>query len=1071
MLKDSRQRSEATDPRHSFIVQAPAGSGKTEILTQRYLRLLSTVSAPEQIVALTFTRKAASEMRERILQALQKVAQGNKPQSEHQQQTFAFAAEALNRSKEFNWQLLDQPNRLRVMTIDSLCQALSQAIPIHDKQSPYAQISEDPQLLYRTAARACLNYALENENYHSSLKNLLSHLDNRQDRLHDLLTDLLANRDQWLSSLYFAREQDKTRYEQMLTFIEQHELERFQQAIPLAYRDELCLLARQVASIEAKQDSPRYALSEWFNFELLDIKIAKALAALLLTSEDKLRKSFDHHVGLKRGVCADEMYNNLKTASKELLANLDETADFLEALVKIKILPEPHYDAEQWQMLQALFTLLPLLAGHLQLIFNEQNEVDFSAVSQQALLALGDEEQPTDLALYLDNAIHHLLIDEFQDTSIQQYQLLTKLVQGWQIDDGRTLFIVGDPMQSIYRFRQAEVGLFLKAQQEGIGPVQLNTLELCCNFRSTATIVNWVNQQFKTIFPAADDIESGSISFHPSVNVLAEGDNSFIKAWQFPNRREEAQALVKLAVQELEANPQDEIAILVRSRNQLADIMTLLREQQIPFQGVDIELLSKLPHLRDLWSLTQALLLPANRLAWLAFLRSPFCGLSLSDLHLIANFDRKKSIYYALTQLDNLTGLSEDGRLRGQYVYKVLADALARRHQQSIVDWISSTVTQLQVDKILDSTQRADLEQFWLLLERFTKEGQLPDLTQFANEFDKLYSKQVNPSRLQVMTIHKSKGLEFDSVILPGLSTKSQNRETPLLRWLKLPSQKYGEILLVSPIKAAHHEECLLYNYLAKLDAEKDGYELQRLLYVAATRAKKRLFLFDSREKEAKGSFRSLLKNQEFLTSDEEEPTTLSNHSLPLLCRLPDEFYHEPLPGDELAMTRSVLQPSTTNARQLGIIAHELLQWICNYHPSSIDDLPWSLAANRFRTMGFSREEQTEATEILHQQIRQLFDTPIGQWLSKAHIDERNEYELLINEQGVASTKIIDRTFIEQGQRWIIDFKTGSEHEDAQAKHREQVNGYAKLFAKTSTTPIRCGLYYLASGHWVEWVY
>lgn len=79
MLVDSDQRSQATDPSLSFIVQAPAGSGKTEILTQRYLRLLSTVTAPEQIIALTFTRKAASEMRERIVHALQQAANKKRP--------------------------------------------------------------------------------------------------------------------------------------------------------------------------------------------------------------------------------------------------------------------------------------------------------------------------------------------------------------------------------------------------------------------------------------------------------------------------------------------------------------------------------------------------------------------------------------------------------------------------------------------------------------------------------------------------------------------------------------------------------------------------------------------------------------------------------------------------------------------------------------------------------------------------------------------------------------------------------------------------------------------------------
>lgn len=1071
MLKDSQQRAQATDPHRSFIVQAPAGSGKTEILTQRYLRLLGTVNAPEQIVALTFTRKAASEMRERILLALREVAHGVKANSPHQQQTYTYAAQALSRSEEQDWQLLQQPGRLRIITIDSLCQTLSQAIPLPEKQIPFAQITDKPQIHYQTAARSCLSYALVNESLHQPLKILLQHLDNRQDRLLDLFSNLLANRDQWLSLLYVAKEQDKIRYEQMLSYIEQHELSRFKQSTPMEYREKLCEITRQLANIETNPNSPRYPLRNWENFNQIDRPIVISLASLLLTSQSSLRKSFDHHVGLKRGVCDDQLYDSLKTRSKEILENLEACPDFLEALLRVKDLPPPHYDAEQWQVLQALFTLLPLLVGHLHLEFSEQNEVDFTAVSQQALLALGDDEQPTDLALYLDHSISHLLVDEFQDTSIQQFQLLTKLVQGWQPGDGKTLFIVGDPMQSIYRFRQAEVGLFLKAKQQGIGSVHLDSLELCCNFRSTATIVGWVNDQFKTIFPKTDDMESGAVSFNSSMHVLQAGEQTDIQAWQFSDRIQEAQALIKLVTEELQNNPSDEIAILVRSRNQLTEIIRLLREHQIPFQGVEIELLSQLPHLRDLWSLTQALLMPANRLAWLALLRSPFCGLSVSDLHLIANFDKNKSIYHALSHLDNLPHLSKDGRVRLQFVFNVLRNALACRYQQPLVDWINHTLKQLQGDKILDLEKQTDLEQFWLLLERFTQDGQFPDLENFKSEFNKLYSQRLNPSRLQVMTIHKSKGLEFDCVLLPGLSSKSQNNDLPLLRWLKLPSQQQDDLLLVSPIKAAHREQCLLYDYLGKLDDEKNSYELQRLLYVAVTRAKKRLYLFDSSEKETKGTFRSLLKKQAFLSTDNGCIDMQPEKSLPLFYRLPQDFYLAPPSPPSYQITTSTITSHHSHARQIGIIAHELLQWICDNHPDTYEALPWIMVINQFKSMGFDEVEQKEAYEILRQQIIQLFNNPIGRWIIKAHHQERNEYELLIDEQGTTVTRIIDRTFCDQEQRWIIDFKTGSEEEDAQNQHRQQVNNYAQLFANRSSQPISCGLYYLTSGNWVQWNY
>ncbi len=1071
MLNDSPQRQQATDPRYSYIVQAPAGSGKTEILTQRFLRLLSGVNAPEQIIALTFTRKAANEMRERILRALERAADNVEASSPHQQQTLAFATEALARDKALHWQLLQQPGRLRIITIDSLCQTLTQAIPLQDKHIPYAQISDKPQSHYLEAARACLTFAIENSTYHQPLKTLLQHVDNRQDHLLALFSELLAKRDQWLHRLYQAKEQDKSSYEQALSWILQHELARFQKSIPPDYAEELVTLARRLATIENNPDSPRYPLRHWQHFDKLDGSLASHLAALLLTSQHTLRKAFDHHVGLKRSVCDHAEYGELKTASKLLLSQLDELPDFLPALLRVKNLPEPHYDAEQWEVLQALFSLLPLLAAHLQVVFSEHNEVDFAAIAEEALVALGDDESPTDLALYLDNSIHHLLVDEFQDTSMQQFQLLSKLVQGWLPDEGKTLFVVGDPMQSIYRFRAAEVGLFLRAKQQGIGPIQLTPLELTSNFRSTATVVDWVNAHFKYIFPDADDMESGAVSFHPSIHVQPADNTSCIMAFQYKNRVEEAQAVVNLITNELQTYPQDNIAILVRSRRQLIDIVRSLRAQKIPFQGVEIDLLAELPHLRDIWSLTEALLMPGNRLAWLALLRSPWCGLTLADLHAIATFEKNKSIYFALSQLADITVLSDEGRVRAHFVYTVLEDALSRRHQQPLIDWITSTLKRLHLDNILEATEQDDLEQYWQLLERFDKSGQIENIEQFKNEFNTLYSKKVVPSRLQIMTIHKSKGLEFDCVVLPGLSTKSPQLDTPMLRWLKLPSEQHEELLLLSPMKAAHDEHCLLYNYLGMLDSQKNDYELHRLLYVAVTRAKKRLYLFDNSEKTSQGTFRHALHNQAFIAADDVNPSEEEN-MLPTLDQLPIQFYEQPPVCSVTHATHAPLIITNNTPRLIGIVAHELLQWICDNHPTDIADIPWELAHHQLRTLGFAASELQSAEAQIQRQLTQFLNDPIGQWLIKSHENERNEYELLVEDKNVVATKIIDRTFCEHGVRWIIDFKTGHEDKNTQMRHRKQVNEYASLFANHNTEElICCGLYYLESNHWVTWEY
>src|SRR5690606_35422690 len=149
-------------------------------------------------------------------------------------------------------------------------------------------------------------------------------------------------------------------------------------------------------------------------------------------------------------------------------------------------------------------------------------EADYVEVALRALQALGSADEPTDLALAFDHRIRHILIDEFQDTSFTQLDLLERLTAGWTPGDGRTLFCVGDPMQSIYRFRQAEVGLFLELQRRGLKHLPLEPLTLTANFRSTQPVVRWVNDVFRTVIPPHDGIEQGAVRYSASVAARAE---------------------------------------------------------------------------------------------------------------------------------------------------------------------------------------------------------------------------------------------------------------------------------------------------------------------------------------------------------------------------------------------------------------------------------------------------------------------------------------------------------------------------------------------------------------------
>src|SRR5260370_25508569 len=158
MIADSGARERALATATSFIVQAPAGSGKTELLIQRYLKLLAMVDSPEAIVAITFTRKAAGEMRARVLEALRNAEAGITPDTDHEKVTQKIARQVLEHDRALKWNLLRNPPQLRIETIDALCAAITRRMPWLARLGAMPEISEKAEDLYLEAARNTLRH-------------------------------------------------------------------------------------------------------------------------------------------------------------------------------------------------------------------------------------------------------------------------------------------------------------------------------------------------------------------------------------------------------------------------------------------------------------------------------------------------------------------------------------------------------------------------------------------------------------------------------------------------------------------------------------------------------------------------------------------------------------------------------------------------------------------------------------------------------------------------------------------------------------------------------------------------
>ena len=168
---DTAARAAALDVTRSFLVHAPAGSGKTELLIQRYLALLASVEQPERIVAMTFTRKAAAEMRDRVVEALRSAGDATASDA-HKRKTLTLARAALERDRALGWDLIDHPAQLRIYTIDALCAAINRQAPITTRFGASPRIEDPSAPLYRRAVQTAL---IEADAADPSWQTLLAH--------------------------------------------------------------------------------------------------------------------------------------------------------------------------------------------------------------------------------------------------------------------------------------------------------------------------------------------------------------------------------------------------------------------------------------------------------------------------------------------------------------------------------------------------------------------------------------------------------------------------------------------------------------------------------------------------------------------------------------------------------------------------------------------------------------------------------------------------------------------------------------------------------------------------------
>ena len=1168
---DWRERERALDVRASWIVEAPAGSGKTGLLIQRYLKLLAEgeVERPEQVLAITFTNAAAAEIRERVGSELEAAAARTiAGTSSFARETRALAEAVLGRDRERGWGLLLTPQRLNVRTIDSVCAEIARALPVTSGGATGLTPVKDPEPLYREAARrTLLELGGDDAALNEALRTLLLHRDGSVANCESLLAEMLGSRDQWGELVPFRGEQisdevlDGTvrpRLDRALELAVCRGLGRLVRVLPDGFLTRLTEIASRLGDrpgykgnvspvaicgeVRSEPEAAAKHLSHW-----------RALIHLVIApSTSKWRKSFNEN---HMGVAIDK---NDKLELKELLEIVQDNAEVLDALLSVSMLPPPRYPDDQWRVAKALFRVLGRALAELKVLFAERSECDFAEPAMLALQALRERRGTEGLETVLGVELRHLLVDEMQDTSTSQYELIELLTEGWD-SEGRTVFLVGDPKQSIYLFRQARVERFVATMESGrLGDLQLGTLHLAANFRSQAGLVAGFNATFSEVFltasenredvtfvqaeavrPAAE--EGGGESGFAWHTDIAGGTGDELRDAKVRAARRNALAIRRIA-ERWRGRPLPEgrskpwrVAVLVRSRRELRGVVAALEgnasRPALPFRAVDVEPLKERREVLDLLALTRALKHPADRVAWWAVLRAPWCGLRLSDLHVLSGSDDEQFAELTVMELVQTRGelLEPDGIERLQRVWPVLESAVGKRSRLRVPELVERTWRSLGGDAALDVSELLNATRFLQLLEEVDRELGQVEVAQVRRRMERLFAAPAgsDPSTVDLMTIHGAKGLEWDVVMVPELEGAPPATISRLLEWEEVVGA--GEAgaagVVLAPIASKGESADALSRWIRGVRAEREAAERRRLLYVACTRAREELHLFATANRssagEVKPESRSLLEaawpaaEGQFgragevvawpeadvveevgglalaAAAGEEEMRPVLLERLPMSFDAIARFQRtRGVAAAEDARPRRERPEGSFGARSLGNAVHAFLEVAATHLAAGAEakELLAEVAGWKERVAAVLRADGLRPADVeanARRVIAALSTTlrePVGLWLLEARADARSEYALTVFNEGWQRVRM-DRVFragaspgeAGDGFLWIVDYKTGSHGsgsletylQEERGKYVGQMEGYARAFPGEE---VRVGLWYPMLGRLEWWV-
>jgi len=1098
---DQSARDTAIDPTKSFCVSAPAGSGKTELLTQRLLALLARVERPEQVLAITFTRKAASEMSMRLLEKLEQARMGATVTAEHERHTRQLAKALLAHAEQRQWRL-DQTT-LNIRTIDSLCHELTRQMPILSGLGGLVEAVDNAQPLYEEAVREFLSQAGEGDVGRRIIQ-LLAHFDNRWSKVSELLVAMLGRRGDW--GQLMQKGQDPSAAEATISAtmrdLSGHRIANIAHHLSA----DLDALLDAVNQAREHLEEPPLTLTA----DVESLADWQAMVRWLLTSQFEWRKPGG--VNAKLGFPPKSPH---KAAFVSVLESISGNEALREALIELVHLPQLHGDIGAWERVVLVASLLPVLQAHLLLVFQRSGAVDHTHIALAAIQALGSDEFPTQLAQRLDYQLEHILVDEFQDTSASQAELLRRLMRGWEEHNAtgaapRTVFVVGDAMQSIYGFRYADVSLFLNAMRGQLAGVSLEPLTLTQNFRSRPEVLGWVNDRFSSLFASEDDPGFGRVKHvqADAIPVESESEDAGVRLAIIQAESDEVEA--HYIAQEIallrRRYPSQTVAVLVRAKTHASFIGDALTELNIPYTSDAIQSLLHEPVVTDLMSVCRWLANPADMVAALALLTGPWCGIALSSISLLLaeHDERPLELLSALEKPP--ANINTEDLARLHHLREALSWAETKRDRLSLPVWIEQIWLRLGGAHTARTRDMRCVEAFLSALRRAEQIGAGLDIGWLERELGGMAMESPGDvDAVRIMTLHKAKGLEFDTVLMPYLHKRTRGLQGDLIRWHWHHKTQPPGLLIAANDEIKTSDS--IYNYLSFLQKKKDREELKRLLYVGITRAKCQCILSGTLEwegdnpppKPPAGSLLEVLLEGAGVNKTK----VITNADLipvetPLLSdtmagaegrgRLAQARLRSGEYAPELSTGRQLAEPLHADEhrteRLIGTITHRVLELLASAETLPMPDDPQIAVWIERNTQRLVL--RPDRTQIICQRVQwlvaQTLSCDIGQWILSSHPDSGVEMSLSCIEESEVKRYVIDRTFlnVSDGIRWVIDYKTGepaagedlSAFEARQTElYQGQLHQYAHLLERyfaSSEAPIKTALYFPATQRLVE---